>query len=116
MNKKITSVFQQLKAAGTELPHENNSLDENLVLFYVAESQIVKEQQDWIALLKSSAQEDAKSEKLASSVSAVAAGLPKTNHFIVAALWFQDAMNGRSIDFPMTEKNYELNLLILSRY
>ena len=101
LNKKIIHIFSQLRAVGADLPNENKDLPEDdLVLYYVAESHIVKEQQDWIALMKSRSQsrghgqaaadEAAETER---SVRMVAAQLDRASQFQVASIWFQVAQN-----------------------
>ncbi len=101
LNKKIIHIFSQLRAVGADLPNENKDLPEDdLVLYYVAESHIVKEQQDWIALMKSRSQrrghgqaaadEAAETER---SVRMVATQLDRASQFQVASIWFQVAQN-----------------------
>ena len=123
LNKKIINIFSQLRAAGEDLPNENKNLPEDdLVLYYVAESHIVKEQQDWVALMKSQSQrqsigsdkEDATTAE--QSVRRVATQLDRPSHFEVASIWFQDALDGHALDFPRSGKAFEVRLLALSRF
>lgn len=118
LNKKIINIFSQLRAAGEDLPNENKNLPEDdLVLYYVAESHIVKEQQDWIALMKSRSQQQSSDNDAAEqSVRLVAAQLDRASHFQVASIWFQDALDGHSVDYPLSSKAYEVQLLALSRF
>ena len=121
MNKKITGMLTRLHGPFSSLLHQQGLLqDQDMVLFYVAESQIVKEQQDWISLLRNQhiRQQDNPNyfDHITQGVQTVVETVDKMHHPVIASIWFHDAINGHTVDYPQGAHAISVKALVFSKY
>lgn len=122
MNKKITGMLSRLHDGhNSSLPQEKGILnDQDMMLFYVAESQIVKEQQDWISLLRNQYIQQQENpnyfDHIVQGVQTVVDTVDKKHHPVIASIWFHDAINGHTVDYPQGAHAISVEALILSKY
>eukprot|EP00597_Dinobryon_sp_UTEXLB2267_P018370 CAMPEP_0201110792 /NCGR_PEP_ID=MMETSP0812-20130820/72008_1 /ASSEMBLY_ACC=CAM_ASM_000668 /TAXON_ID=98059 /ORGANISM="Dinobryon sp., Strain UTEXLB2267" /LENGTH=1526 /DNA_ID=CAMNT_0047373441 /DNA_START=279 /DNA_END=4859 /DNA_ORIENTATION=+ len=120
MNKKITGMLARLYGPQPSLLQEKKLLQEqDMMLFYVAESQIVKEQQDWISLLRNQnirQQENPNYfDHIQQGVQTVIDSVDKKHHAVIASIWFHDAINGHTVDYPQGAHSISVQALLFSK-